>query len=195
MKIENLPLIRFASNNQFKISEVTAILKKEGIEVMPLILKIEELQTTATEKLVREKLLEAYRKVGRPVFIEHTGLYLDLIGGLPGGLTQIFWDNLGPSTFSKLFGSNIENSATARTTLAYCDGTKIKIFDGEIQGLIVDEPRGNIDYFQWDCVFQPTGYSTTFAEMGPVEKNKISMRRIALDKFAEYLKKGLRTNE
>ena len=41
--------------------------------------------------------------------------------------------------------------------------------------------------FQWDCVFQPDGYTETFAEMGTAKKNEISMRRKALDKFAAFL--------
>lgn len=189
--METFPQLRFASNNDFKISEAANILIQKKIKVIPLKLKIEELQTTETERLVREKLLIAYRKIGRPLFVEHTGLYVDQIGGLPGGLTQIFWDNLGPDTFSRLFGSPKPDSASAKTTIAFCDGTKIKIFSGEIQGLIVNEPRGDREYFQWDCVFQPTGHNKTFAEMGPDEKNKISMRRIALDALAEHINRDI----
>ena len=78
--------------------------------------------------------------------------------------------------------------AKAKTTIAYCDGLNIYNFEGEIPGLIVSPPRGSRD-FQWDCVFQPVGHTMTFAEMGE-KKNEISMRRIALDKFADYLAKG-----
>lgn len=39
----------------------------------------------------------------------------------------------------------------------------------------------------WDCVFIPEGHSRTFAELG-AEKDKISMRRLALDKFAAHLR-------
>jgi XTP/dITP diphosphohydrolase len=41
-----------------------------------------------------------------------------------------------------------------------------------------------------DCVFQPAGYSETFAEMGD-KKNSISMRRGALEKLAAHLTKDL----
>ena len=58
-------------------------------------------------------------------------------------------------------------------------------FEGQIEGHIINPPRGNQD-FQWDCVFEPMGYDKTFAELGD-EKNKISMRRIALNEFKDYL--------
>ena len=46
-------------------------------------------------------------------------------------------------------------------------------------------PAGPED-FQWDCVFIPDGSTMTFAEMG-TDKDNISMRRKALDKFAAHL--------
>lgn len=181
--------IRFVSGNPFKIAEARTILGDKSISVRESKLKIEELQTTDTRKLVHDKLLKAYREIGRPLFVEHTGLYLEHLCGLPGGLTQIFWDTLKADRFTELFGKAPNNNVTARTSIGYCDGRKVYDFDGEIAGLIVSEPRGPRD-FQWDCVFQPAEYSKTFAEMGE-EKNKISMRRVALEKLAIHLAKEL----
>lgn len=175
--------VRFVSNNPHKIGEAEAILGPRGIRVIPSKVKIEELQTTDTPRLVRDKLLKAYEQIGRPLFVEHTGLYLDRINGLPGGLTQIVWDTLQAERFAELFGG--PEKAVARTSIAYCDGRKIYEFNGQIAGLIVSPPRGSRE-FQWDCVFQPDGCHETFAEMGHEEKNKISMRREALDQLAKH---------
>jgi XTP/dITP diphosphohydrolase len=180
--------LRFVSSNQLKIDEAREILGAQDIDVVPSKLKIDELQTTDTAKLVNDKLLTAFRSIGRPLFVEHTGLYLEHLSGLPGGLTQIFWDSLLADRFAELFGKlSPNNRVIARTSIAYCDGKQIHNFEGEITGQITDVPRGPRD-FQWDCVFQPDGYSQTFAEMGS-QKNKISMRRAALDRLAEYLSK------
>jgi XTP/dITP diphosphohydrolase len=182
--------VRFVSSNDHKIAEAKSIFEPHGVEVIASKLKIEELQTTDTQRLVRDKLMKAYALIGRPLFVEHTGLSLNRIEGLPGGLTQIVWDTLKADKFAELFGTNsTESVATARTAIAYCDGHKIYEFDGEIRGEIVAKPRGPRD-FQWDCVFQPEGYSETFAEMGDAKKNSISMRRAALDKLAAHLVAG-----
>jgi XTP/dITP diphosphohydrolase len=179
--------IRFVSSNPYKIAEAQKILGGR-ISVLESKLKIEELQTTDTPKLVRDKLLKAYRQIGRPLFVEHTGLYLEHLGGLPGGLTQIFWDTLEADRFAELFGKVAPNNkATARTSIAYCDGRRMYEFDGDIAGEITAAPRGP-RAFQWDCVFQPAGHSETFAEMGD-KKNSISMRRAALEKLAAHLTK------
>jgi len=45
--------------------------------------------------------------------------------------------------------------------------------------------------FQWDCVFIPDGEGQTFAELGTVRKNEISMRRKARDEFAKFLTEGV----
>ncbi|MGB8802534.1 MAG: non-canonical purine NTP pyrophosphatase [Candidatus Acidiferrales bacterium] len=178
--------IRFVSNNPHKIGEAKQILGEKMISVVESRLKIEELQTTDTHKLVHDKLLKAYREIGRPLFVEHTGLYLAHLNGMPGGLTQIFWDTLKAERFAELFGKAApNNNATARTTIGYCDGRKVYDFDGEIAGRIADAPRGPRD-FQWDCVFEPAGLMQTLAEMGN-KKNSISMRRHALEKLALHL--------
>ncbi|MFD1735419.1 non-canonical purine NTP pyrophosphatase [Bacillus salitolerans] len=178
--------IRFLSGNKFKIIEANKILNNIGVNIVPINIKIDEIQTEDPIKLLKDNSLKAFEILGRPLFVEHTGLYLNYLNELPGGLTQIFWDRLEADKFCDLFGKTTDTSAVARTLIGYVNGKKIQIFDGEIKGNISVEPRGNRD-FQWDCVFIPEGYSQTFAELGE-EKNEISMRRRALDKFATFLK-------
>jgi len=177
--------IRLVTNNQFKIEETIEILKETKIKIIPLRMKIEELQTKEVNRLVKDKLLKAFSKIGRPLIVEHTGLYINYMNGFPGGLTQIYWDSLEADKFTEIIG-NLENpKAIAKTTIGYCDGKKIHLFDGEINGIIAKTPRGNKS-FQWDCVFIPEGESETFAEMGD-RKNDISMRKLALEKFKMHI--------
>ena len=89
--------IRFASINQQKIREVREILEPSGIEVKPFPIRIEELRTEDLYQLVSDKLLVAFKMIGKPVFVEHTGLFINSLNGFPGGLTQIFWDRLQAS--------------------------------------------------------------------------------------------------
>jgi XTP/dITP diphosphohydrolase len=85
--------VRFLSSNSCKIAEVEAILGPAGVRVIPSQIKIEELQTEDVRRLVRDKLLKAFEHIGRPVFVEHTGLELLGLNGLPGGVDA---DLLGP---------------------------------------------------------------------------------------------------
>ncbi len=179
--------IGFVSRNKFKVTEVQEILSSAGVEVIAFHHMLEELQTEDVDKLVRDKLIKAFSLVGRPVFVEHTGLYLKQLNDLPGGLTQIFWDKLEANLFSTLFSTPTNNEVLAKTVIGYCDGQKIHLFSGEVKGSIAPSPRGSQD-FQWDCVFVPEGADETFSEMGK-RKNTISMRKKAFDGFIEFLKR------
>lgn len=174
----------FVSKNPFKHEEARQILAPLGITVEAHLTEIQELQTVDTEVLVRDKAVRAFQKIGRPLFVEHTGLYLDLLGGFPGGLTQIFWDSLKKERFASLF-ARAEQKVTAKTTIGFVDGCRVHLFHGEIDGRIVSPPR--IDHgFQWDCVFVPDGETKSFSEMGE-RKNQISMRRRALEALRSHL--------
>lgn len=175
----------FVSSNEHKIAETEQIFADSGITIHPYNIKIEELQTLDVNKLIKDKLLKAFSIIGRPLFVEHTGLYIPALNNFPGGLTQIFWDSLQADLFAKIIGNLESPKAKAITTIAYCNGKKIYICQGEVEGIISKEPRGSKD-FQWDCVFIPKGKEETFSELGD-EKNNISMRRIAIDKLKNYL--------
>jgi XTP/dITP diphosphohydrolase len=179
--------IRFLSGNEYKIREAIAIMQLIGVEVVPLQIKIEELQTPDTEALVKDKVAKAFHLVGHPLFVEQTGLIIDRLNGFPGGLTQVFWDTLQADRVSELFGQGGDTGVTAKTLVGYCDGRRISLFQGEVRGCIAPKPRGD-RAFQWDCVFIPEGHAETYAEMGD-KKNLISMRRIALDALAAHLGK------
>ena len=180
--------IRFVTSNGHKVAEAQSILMHSGVSVIALPQKLEELQTEDTTSLVKDKTIKAFKIAGRPLFVEHTGLYLRYLNELPGGLTQIFWDRLQADRFAALFGGTPDTFTVAKTVIGFTDGRGFHTFEGSINGRIVPEPRGARD-FQWDCVFEPEGETRTFAEMGE-QKNDISMRRLALDRLAAFLKKG-----
>ncbi len=175
--------VRFLSRNEHKIAEASTILKSVGVELIPVHLPIDELQSDDVRSIVRNKTLRAFHRLGHPVFVEQTCLFLKDLNGFPGGLTQVFWDTLQKERVAQFFGGG---SVIAKTQIGYCNGQQILHFEGGIEGTIAREPRGD-DRFQWDCVFIPEGHDKTFAEMGE-RKNEISMRKRALDAFAAHLK-------
>ncbi|HBE02529.1 MAG: hypothetical protein A2096_10125 [Spirochaetes bacterium GWF1_41_5] len=56
--------------------------------------------------------------------------------------------------------------------------------EGKVFGRITDKPRGTSG-FGYDPLFIPEGFDKTFAEMSMEEKNNISHRSIALQKFLQ----------
>ena len=60
------------------------------------------------------------------------------------------------------------------------------IFDGVLEGHLTFPPRGK-EGFGYDPIFIPHNSKKTLAEITNSEKNKISHRKLALDKLKEFL--------
>jgi len=178
--------IRFLSKNKFKIEEVSEIMTGSSLTVIPINRKISEIQSNDVEELLHDKCMKAFKMIGKPLFVEHTGLEISALNGFPSGLTQLFWDTVKADKLSAMIGYQKDNKVVAKTHIGYCDGKKIHFFSGEISGIIPKKPRGSRD-FQWDCVFQPDGHALTFSEMSSTQKNAISMRKLALEKLRSHL--------
>ncbi len=174
----------FVSSNAGKAREVEAML---GEPVDQLALDLPEIQSLDVEAVVREKALTAFARVGRPVLVEDTGLYIDALQGLPGALVRWFLITVGPAGICALIPPGAERGARARSAVAFCDGATVEIFTGETAGTIARRPAGS-DGFGWDPIFRPAGASRTFAEMNQAEKHRYSMRRQALDRLRERLR-------
>jgi XTP/dITP diphosphohydrolase len=174
--------LRFLTKNDHKFNEFRDLFTETNYNLIKFSFLIDEIQTENLQDLVADKLIKAFSQIRRPVFVDHTGLELDLLGGFPGGLTDLFWERTKNDRLAQLFGNS---PVTAVTLIGYCDGKSINTFRGEVKGTIAASPRGPGD-FQWDPIFIPNGRTETFAEMGK-KKNEISMRRLATDQLIEYL--------
>ena len=84
-----------------------------------------------------------------------------------------------------------DRTACFKTVIVYIDSSgKAFSFEGKIEGEIIEEKRGE-QGFGYDPIFQPKGYSKTFAEMDLEEKSKLSHRAKALEKFHAFLLKTI----
>lgn len=78
------------------------------------------------------------------------------------------------------------NRAEAKTVIGYAKNPdEIYYFEGSIKGTIVKPNKKS--NFGWDPIFQPDGFSKSFAEFTIEEKNKISMRKIAFTRLKEFI--------
>mmetsp|Transcript_23079 Transcript_23079/g.68075 ORF Transcript_23079/g.68075 Transcript_23079/m.68075 type:complete len:205 (+) Transcript_23079:117-731(+) len=182
------PVVTFVTGNAKKLEEVRAILGGDALPVRIVSQKLDlpELQGEP-EEISSEKCRLAAEQVGGPVFVEDTSLCFNALGGLPGPYIKWFLEKTGHEGLNNLLAAYPDKSAYAQCTFGFSAGpgqTPIT-FDGRTPGQIVPA-RGPTD-FGWDPVFQPEGYSETYAEMDKAEKNKISHRYRALVKLHEHL--------
>jgi XTP/dITP diphosphohydrolase len=75
---------------------------------------------------------------------------------------------------------------TSVLALAYPDG-RVETFEGRVDGALCWPPRG-LEGFGYDPMFVPVGHTKTFGEMTLEEKQDLSHRAIATQKFIDFLK-------
>ncbi|WXR60338.1 non-canonical purine NTP pyrophosphatase [Peptostreptococcaceae bacterium AGR-M142] len=139
------------------------------------------------KSFMKQKTLEAYKKYKRPIIVEHTMLSITHFNGLPNHITGEFCDKMSNYEICKQMEGIKLRDAIARSVIGFCDGKKIEIFEGIVQGTIANSPIGD-NGFGWDDIFIQKGHHLTYAQMNSDEKNKISMRGKALQELIEYLK-------
>ena len=175
----------FITGNKNKFEEIKSILP----EVEQLDIDLPEIQEIDAKEIIKAKLIEALKHKKGEFIVEDTSLYLDCLNGLPGPLIKWFMKTIGNQgiyNLTKKFGNS---NAEAKTFIGYAKSKdEIYYFEGKIKGKIV-EPKGNSN-FGWDPIFQPEKNLKNFAEMDKEEKNKISMRRNAVNKLKEFLEKN-----
>ena len=80
-----------------------------------------------------------------------------------------------------------ERTARFRTAIALLQGDEMHMFEGQVEGVILTERHGT-GGFGYDSIFQPLeGDGSTFAQMLPQDKNRISHRGRAVARLVEYL--------
>ena len=188
--------IIFASHNKGKIAEIKKILFPLGINVLSGedidLPDVEETGKTFEENAYL-KALTAAKEKNIPCVADDSGLCVDAIGGRPGVYSARYAPNRDFNKgMDKLLNELAETKSNNRSAhfacvivLAYPNGN-YKSFEGRVDGHIATQKQGNAG-FGYDPIFIPTGYNRSFAEFNSDEKNKISHRGRALQKFIQYL--------
>jgi XTP/dITP diphosphohydrolase len=148
---------------------------------------IEETGSTFAENAIL-KAVAISRRSPALVVADDSGLEVDALDGAPGVFSARY---AGPHATDaeniarllselRAISRNALPAARFRCLLALArEGEILGTFEGVIEGVIVDVPRGS-DGFGYDPIFQPDGGTKTFAELPAVEKNRISHRAKAI---------------
>jgi XTP/dITP diphosphohydrolase len=128
-----------------------------------------------------------------PCIAEDSGLEVEALDSRPGALSARYAgdERSDLKNINKVLVElkNKENrKAKFISVFTYKDEKVEQSFLGEMQGLIIDNPRGN-NGFGYDPIFVPLGYTMTNAEMSLDEKNAISHRKKALSMLIDFIEK------
>jgi XTP/dITP diphosphohydrolase len=187
-----------ATRNPHKTREFRELLGKNfkliDLTALPEIATPEETGRTFEENATLKAIAAS---LNRLVIADDSGLEVDALDREPGiystryaGKNASDAENV-EKLLRELRARNVadeKRSARFRCVIALArSGKVLGIFEGVVEGNIVDPPRGG-GGFGYDPVFQPKEFQQTFAEMPPELKNKISHRGQAI----AALRAGLR---
>lgn len=130
-----------------------------------------------------------FEKTGIPSLGDDSGLVVEALDGRPGIFSARYagnhdFDKNIAKVLHEMEGET-DRSAYFITVLCYYDENGPQFFEGKIEGNLLDEHKGHKG-FGYDPIFVPENFSITFAEMDPEEKNRISHRKRALDRFLAH---------
>ena len=187
-----------ATHNAGKLEEAVQLLAPYGIEVVGAaamnLPEPEETETTFVGN-ARIKAHAAAKATGLPALSDDSGIEIDALGGAPGVYTADWAETPNGRDFrlamERAFRELEEVSAPeprqarfcSTLVLAWLDGHD-EVFEGTVEGQFVWPMRG-AEGHGYDPVFQPDGFDITFAEMDPAQKNAISHRGRAMEKFVK----------
>ncbi len=186
--------IYFATSSRWKAKELDDFLStvpattRGATELVVYSSDLPEILDCDIDRIVTQKAIDGYQRLALPCVVEHSGLFMDALPGLPGGLGQIIWRSVG-ERMCDFLRSDDSRAATARSVIGYCDGRRVTLFAGETRGSVAEKARG--DYaFNWDPIFIPDGSRSTYGEMGLHAKRETSPVHKAWAKFFADLSNG-----
>jgi XTP/dITP diphosphohydrolase len=173
--------------NRFRISDLS------NLENCP---KVEETGRSFRENAMLKALVVSLDQqlADRHLLVvaDDSGLQIDSLGGAPGIFSARYagenaTDEANIDKLLRELSETRERSARFRCVIALArDGKLLRTFEGAVEGMIVDHPRGDRG-FGYDPIFLPDGFDATFGELPAEAKNKISHRARAIAALREAL--------
>jgi XTP/dITP diphosphohydrolase len=197
--------IHLASNNRHKAKEfeqiINSIIPGKINLILPEIISIDKFDVDETgSSFIENSFIKAkafFEKFNLPVISDDSGLEVNSLNGEPGINSARYAGEHGNDELNrKKLLTNLKDfddkQANFIAVLCYFDGNEPIFFEGKVFGKIIDTERGN-GGFGYDPIFMPDGYDITFSEMEQEEKNRISHRSLAIQRFCKYLEEDFQT--
>lgn len=184
-----------ASSNKGKIKEFKDILAPYNISIISLEDAgffdeiIEDGNSFFENAIIKAKTV--YNKVKMPVIADDSGLCCEALDGKPG-IYSARYMNLNSSVarnealLEALKDCKNRNASFRCSLIFYLGENEYYHFEGTLNGYINKMMKGT-NGFGYDSIFALKFGEKTLAELSQLEKNKISHRRLALDKFVRFL--------
>jgi len=189
--------IIISSSNKHKISEIITTIKPlfdkiYSLSDFPDIGDIKEDGTSIVENsFIKSRV--AFNHTKLPSMADDTVLEVDHLMGDPGIYTARYaGENATYEENMEKLLKNLkgvpwkERTARFKTVVTYVDGKNDFFVEGCLEGKILESKQGDLG-FGYDPIFYASAQNMSLGDMGLEEKNQISHRAIAIQKFAHKI--------
>jgi XTP/dITP diphosphohydrolase len=144
------------------------------------------------EQNAADKAIYYSRSCDGPLFVDDSGIEVDAFGGAPGVYSARF---SGPDAtdeannrllLERMRGQSNRRARYVCVIALALRGALIGTFRGEVEGEILDAPRGS-NGFGYDPLFYYPPFGRSFGEVSADEKRQVSHRARALLAMREWL--------
>ena len=189
--------IIISSSNKHKISEIITTIKPffdriYSLSDFPDIGDIKEDGTSIVENSFIKSSV-AFNHTKLPSMADDTVLEVDHLMGDPGIYTARYaGENATYEENMEKLLKNLkgvpwkERTARFKTVVTYVDGKNDFFVEGCLEGKILESKQGDLG-FGYDPIFYASAQNMSLGDMGLEEKNQISHRAIAIQKFAHKI--------
>jgi XTP/dITP diphosphohydrolase len=191
-----------ATSNPGKLREFRWALSGEvDLRTVPGLRNIEppeETGVTFEENAAQKALYYARFCDDGPVFVDDSGLAVDALNGEPGVYSARYAGESASDAHNNRLVLERMRGVADRAARFVCvialarNGELTHTFRGEVEGLLLDEPRGP-NGFGYDPLFYYPPLGCSFGEAPPEEKMKVSHRARALTAMLAFLRSGAST--
>ena len=187
-----------ATRNKGKILEIDALLTGLVDQVSSAADFVDFPETIEDGATFEENALKKAREAalfsGLPALADDSGLVVDALGGRPGVYSARFaGEGAGDAANNEKLLEECRNVQDEQRLCAFVcvlafvtpEGVE-QLFTGKVAGRILHEARGE-GGFGYDPLFLVNGFEQSMAELTLAEKNRVSHRAQAFEKFRHYL--------
>jgi XTP/dITP diphosphohydrolase len=189
-----------ATGNKKKIEEIQAKIQSHGLKI-EIVQVNQPFDPEETGKTFAEnayiKAYEAAKLMQLPALADDSGLCVDALNGQPGIYSSRYAET-DTKRIEKLLNELKTVPFEKRTAKFVCalalvspNGELLFSDEGQCEGFITDETKGK-QGFGYDPIFYIPALGKTMAELSMDEKNKLSHRSNALNKFFDWLENNNR---
>lgn len=165
IKIEhilNSMKIFYVTSNKYKLQHALDYTQGLDFQIEAKKLRLREIQSSSIEEVVKDKALQAWNILKKPLVVSDSGWEIPILNGFPGPYMSDINKWFTSQDFINLMLSKKNKTIYLNHLVAAVKNGEVKVFSEKTKGEIINQPRGNGSSL--DCVVIMEGSNKTIAE-------------------------------